>query len=1371
MAGLASFCSKISRRATGLGVMLTLWTTGFAAVIHVDQNRPGGGGGDGTSWADAFKTVTGALDVAGAGDEIWIARGTYLERITLKAGVKLYGGFDATETLLSARDWTANRSILDGEAAGTVVSVEPGADDETRIDGLVIRNGRGGLGGGVQVIDGSPVIANNWIVRNVATNTGGGIYLATSAALVISNRIAGNWLTNYQDFVLAGGGGIVSSNGSPQIRGNQIVDNHAQYGGGIRVWEGTAQITGNTVVGNRVMSLGAGVEVARASVVIERNRIAGNVVLDGPGGGLSVVGPGEATVRGNLVLANHARYNDGGLFASTDESSRLFLINNTFLANRGYTDHALTIYGTNFEAVNNLVAFGGSVRVFAAENWRNNCVFGNDGTNYEGGIVDPTGTNGNISVDPLLGWSRERAEYHLQPGSPCIDAGTMAGISPGDLDLDGEARVLGGMVDIGADELGSEPMSFIPRIVRVSVSGDDANDGLSWANAKRTIQSALDHAVGESSEVWVAAGHYDGQIHLRPVVKLFGGFAGSESTRNERNPKLHPTVLDGGGVTNVVRGEYLDQVVELNGFVIQNGRAVQGGGIKLLRAPISIVNNRIQANGTFQGNAGFNAGPPDAGGALFVQESDARLEGNVIQSNFALIGGAAYVRSGRSLFQRNLIMANVSTNLGFHGELAAGLVLNSSGTVVANNQFIGNKVHVQSGLSIVAGTAIWAAKPAKIVNNTFFGNLGVYRDNGSFGPGTIPQQAAINLEADGSEIANNIFTMNTVAIRTSSFQNQLIRHNCFFQQLGPDVVGLPVPTAEAGNIFADPRLVGPYANLHLSESSPCRNAGDNTYVDPAWLDFDGEPRVAEGVVDIGADEFSGLVPETEIRRVYVRADGSDMASGSSWAEAKQTIQHGIDAAFSLGGAEVWVARGSYAGIVEVKPFTYLHGGFAGNEQSLDERNLLANQTVIDAQKLGTVVTMDAPGTYSALTGFTIINGLGFFGGGVYCRPLSAPLIANNRIFNCATDNRITSVSSSQAARYSGGGGIRGESASPVILNNVIVSNSAPALVVFGRLHAGGGGISLSGGSQAVVANNTLARNSGYAQLGSISLRGANVEIRNNIIAFGTGGISAATGTNPLIERNCFFGNADNGLTGDQSVFDDPRFLDDQAMFFLAADSPCLDTGLSLAGQTGWTDVYGRARVAGLAPDIGAVEMQTGDTVLPFTQVPSFTVEVVGGVAYLKYERTVNGDESGELLPQPSWAGTNLFWSFAVTTDLAGGAAPESFLGTIPLGALPPGGYRLNPVSWGVPLAVTDFTVPADSGGTIASPLLSAARFEFLLNGVDHVRYVTEQSVDWGPWEAVATNDTATGVVLIPTDRLTGRDYFRVRIEPREVPVP
>ena len=59
----------------------------------------------------------------------------------------------------------------------------------------------------------------------------------------------------------------------------------------------------------------------------------------------------------------------------------------------------------------------------------------------------------------------------------------------------------------------------------------------------------------------------------------------------------------------------------------------------------------------------------------------------------------------------------------------------------------------------------------------------------------------------------------------------------------------------------DPRLVNPTVNnFHLRFDSPCRNSGDNY----EWslsginLDFDREERMQEGIVDLGADEFSGV---------------------------------------------------------------------------------------------------------------------------------------------------------------------------------------------------------------------------------------------------------------------------------------------------------------------------------------------------------------------------------------------------------------------------------------------------------------------------------------------------------------------------------
>lgn len=57
-------------------------------------------------------------------------------------------------------------------------------------------------------------------------------------------------------------------------------------------------------------------------------------------------------------------------------------------------------------------------------------------------------------------------------------------------------------------------------------------------------------------------------------------------------------------------------------------------------------------------------------------------------------------------------------------------------------------------------------------------------------------------------------------------------------------------TGRDGNISVDPLLVAG----HLLPGSPCINVGDNGVV-TAITDTDGEARLAEGTVDIGADEF------------------------------------------------------------------------------------------------------------------------------------------------------------------------------------------------------------------------------------------------------------------------------------------------------------------------------------------------------------------------------------------------------------------------------------------------------------------------------------------------------------------------------------
>jgi hypothetical protein len=122
---------------------------------------------DGSSWENAFVDLQTAIQAVDYGDQLWVAKGTYLPGdmyanpdssfFMLSDGVSLYGGFAGTEISLAERDIENNPTILSGDLNGDdvpgefntnredncihVLWIESSIAAETILDGFIIEGG------------------------------------------------------------------------------------------------------------------------------------------------------------------------------------------------------------------------------------------------------------------------------------------------------------------------------------------------------------------------------------------------------------------------------------------------------------------------------------------------------------------------------------------------------------------------------------------------------------------------------------------------------------------------------------------------------------------------------------------------------------------------------------------------------------------------------------------------------------------------------------------------------------------------------------------------------------------------------------------------------------------------------------------------------------------------------------------------------------------------------------------------------------------------------------------------------------------------------------------------------------------------------
>jgi hypothetical protein len=526
----------------------------------------------------------------------------------------------------------------------------------------------------------------------------------------------------------------------------------------------------------------------------------------------------------------------------------------------------------------------------------------------------------------------------------------------------------------------------------VHVDGNNATgpwDGKSWGTAFRGVQEGLDAAGGAGGEVWVAEGTYKPtstddrsvSIRLRPGVALYGGFAGTETTRGQRNWAAHVTVLSGdigtpGDPTDnschVLRGA--DEAA-IDGFTITGGNADgdgydgKGGGM---------VNYENAPDGERAGRA-----------SGFVTSSgfSPTISNCTFSENRAHEGGAMYNYDDASVTLTDCTFVANSADKG-------GAMVNrmaSNGTIT-DCTFSGNHARWRGG----AVFNDYGSSPT-FTSCTF-------RENSTDGHG-----GAMYVDDTSSQIGHTspkidgcTFAENTARLRGGAIAN--------YNKCTPTVTGCTFTANRAGTGG------GAMANDYRVTAAviDCAFTGNASDEGEADVDSDGTSQAAsrgrsfegrapaqgpggpQGPPPLGMPAGRPTNQEPDPSRaaptgIVVYVDHGSTAvrpNGRSWATAYRTVQEGIDSARDAGGGEVWVGSGVYSptsttdrgASTELRSGVALYGGFAGTETARDERDWRANETILSGD-IG-VPGDNSDNSYhvvqgaedSAIDGFTIAGG-------------------------------------------------------------------------------------------------------------------------------------------------------------------------------------------------------------------------------------------------------------------------------------------------------------------------------------------------------------------------------------------------------------
>jgi hypothetical protein len=413
--------------------------------------------------------------------------------------------------------------------------------------------------------------------------------------------------------------------------------------------------------------------------------------------------------------------------------------------------------------------------------------------------------------------------------------------------------------------------SAVTAQVYVNDNATGLNNGTSWANAYKDLQSAM----GATTEIRIAEGVYRPSVRSQPLVPrtetfalppvdISGGWLGVETSGSPPLGQARLTILDGdiGVLNNASDNAYhvvtmipppFGAIFRLSRCLVRNGNADltgtmdgRGGGILADGAanPAFVVLNRVT----------IATNQAEWGGGLFARDLyQIHLEACKVQQNNADLGGGIYLLS-------NDLTAIWSTVIGDNYATTDG-----GGVFIADEGNTGNNFYINENGSVDSEAT------TRFTNCLIHGNVadqkggGIYLGFTSLGGYPLVGVASLvnctmvtNAADDGDALCYDSTGFGYQIRNTIIWDNSL--SNLITAISGPGYIGfsdvqgtVPSGGGYPSNFGLAPVFVGA-TNWRLTSTSPCLNSGSYPAIAGWTLELDGLARIANGVVDLGCYE-------------------------------------------------------------------------------------------------------------------------------------------------------------------------------------------------------------------------------------------------------------------------------------------------------------------------------------------------------------------------------------------------------------------------------------------------------------------------------------------------------------------------------------